>query len=459
MESDGQSEAAIRAFEFAYGQLTSGQATKIPENGIMPASNLPELDALKASSQLSAEDAAALLDATVVIKLNGGLGTGMGLEKAKSLLPVRSGSSFLDLIAKQILHLRERHAKPLRFLLMSSFATRDDTAEALAPYSDLGTAEAVQFIQSRIPKIDAASLAPAICEEQPDHGWCPPGHGDLYPSLLGSGHLDQLLEAGVRYAFVSNSDNLGATLDLNLLHYFAESDKSFVMEVTRRTAADRKGGHLAMDKETGNFLLRESAQCAEEDMDAFQDIDRHRYFNTNNLWLRLDLIKEALDARGGLLPLPIIKNVKNLNPRDKATPEVVQLEVAMGAAIGTLENTGAIEVNRTRFAPVKTTEDLFALRSDAYVVTDDYRLELHADRQSVPPNIVLESARYKLVDQLDLCLPNEVPSLLGCDRLEITGPVEFASGVILRGQVKFGNANSERATIASGTYENSTVIL
>lgn len=459
MESDGQSEAAIRAFESAYAQLTSGQATMIPENGIIPASKLPELDGLKASSQLTEEDGGALLDATVVIKLNGGLGTGMGLEKAKSLLSVRSGSTFLDLIARQILHLRETHAKPLRFLLMSSFATRDDTAVALSPYADLGDTESLQFIQSRIPKIDAATLAPAICEKQPDLGWCPPGHGDLYPSLFGSGHLDQLLEAGVRYAFVSNSDNLGATLDLDLLHYFAESDKSFVMEVTRRTAADRKGGHLATDKETGHFLLRESAQCADEDMDAFQDIDRHRFFNTNNLWLRLDLIKETLDSHGGLLPLPIIKNVKNLNPRDKATPEVVQLEVAMGAAISTLANTGAIEVNRSRFAPVKTTEDLFALRSDAYVVTDDYRLELHADRQGVPPNIFLDGAHYKLVDQLDRCFPDEVPSLLGCDLLEINGPVEFASGVILRGQVKFENANADRATIAPGTYEDTTVIL
>ena len=95
-----------------------------------------------------------------------------------------------------------------------------------------------------------------------------------------------------------------------------------------------------------------------------------------------------MDENGGLLPLPIIKNVKNLNPRDKSTAKVVQLEVAMGAAIGTLDNTGAIEVNRSRFAPVKTTEDLFALRSDAYVVTDDYRLELAAQRQGVPPNVV-----------------------------------------------------------------------
>jgi hypothetical protein len=63
------------------------------------------------------------------------------------------------------------------------------------------------------------------------------------------------------------------------------------------------------------------------------------------------------------------------------------------------------------------------------------------------------------VDQLDRCFPNEVPSLLGCERLEINGPVAFASGVILRGQVKFENADSERVTIAPGTYEDTTVAL
>ena len=457
MEADGQSESAIRAFEAAYEQLVSGRAAMISEDRITPAGNLPRLAQLKQHSRLAPEAAAQLLEATVVIKLNGGLGTGMGLEKAKSLLPVRDGASFLDLIAQQILHLRETHRMPLRFLLMSSFATRDDTAEALLPHAALGESDALQFLQSRIPKIDAETLAPAVSADDPDLAWCPPGHGDLYPSLLGSGHLQDLLDAGVRYAFVSNSDNLGATLDLDLLNYFANSEKSFVMEVTRRTAADRKGGHLAVDKETGHLLLRESAQCAGDDLDAFQDIDRHRYFNTNNLWLRLDLIKETLDAHGGHLPLPVIKNVKNLNPRDKATPKVIQLEVAMGAAIGTLDATGAIEVDRTRFAPVKTTEDLFALRSDAYILTEDYRLELHPDRQGIPPNVVLDSAHYKLVDQLDECLGEAVPSLLGCERLEIEGKVRFSPGVVLRGKISITNPTADRITIAAGSYENETI--
>lgn len=149
--------------------------------------------------------------------------------------------------------------------------------------------------------------------------------------------------------------------------------------------------------------------------------------------------------------------MKNLNPRDKSTPKVVQLEVAMGAAIGTLDDTGAIEVSRTRFAPVKTTEDLFALRSDAYVLTGDFRLELHPDRQGIPPNVVLEDAHYKLVDQLDACLAGGVPSLVHCESLKIKGPVRFEPGVILKGRVEIENPSAERGRVNAGTYENETV--
>ena len=120
------------------------------------------------------------------------------------------------------------------------------------------------------------------------------------------------------------------------------------------------------------------------------DVNRHSYFNTNNLWFRLDRLKEVLDAGGGILPLPMIVNRKTVNPRDKASAEVFQLETAMGAAIECFSNTGAIDVPRSRFAPVKTTEDLLALRSDAYEVTDDFRLQLKGACAGVPPIVRLD---------------------------------------------------------------------
>src|SRR5262249_55062044 len=152
------------------------------------------------------------------------------------------------------------------------------------------------------------TFEPAVWPTSPENEWCPPGHGDLYPVLAGSGALDRLLADGVNFLFVSNSDNLGATLDPKLLKWFADSGAPFAMEVTARTPSDRKGGHLAL--RDGKLLLRESAQCPDEDMGAFQDITRHRYFNTNNLWLRLDRLAEMLSASGGFLPLPVIQNKK-----------------------------------------------------------------------------------------------------------------------------------------------------
>ena len=289
----------------------------------------------------------------------------------------------------------------------------------------------------------------------PDLEWCPPGHGDLYPALVGSGWLDRLLAEGVKYAFVSNSDNLGAILDPVILNYFAESGAPFLMEVTRRTAADLKGGHLALRKADGRLLLREVAQCPDEDLEAFQDIDRHRYFNTNSLWLRLDLLKEQLAADSGVLPLPMIRNNKTVDPRDKKSPAVVQLEIAMGAAIECFEGAAAIEVPRSRFAPVKTTGDLLALRSDAYEVLDDGQVRLVAEREGLPPTILL-SDDYKLVDQLE---PLGIPSLLRCNSLKVHGLVHFCEGVVIEGDVEVRNAAAVCKSMAAGIYKDQLVEL
>jgi UDP-N-acetylglucosamine pyrophosphorylase len=422
MSAAGVSPAAIAAFERSFSLLAANASGLIPETDIRPA------DAVPAAAEVTGPPAGPdLLAQAVMLKLNGGLGTGMGLEKAKSLLPVRDGQTFLDLIVRQILAVRQHTGADLRFLLMNSFSTSADTLAHLAKFPELGDPRALELMQNKVPKIDAATLGPVTWPADPDLEWCPPGHGDLYAAILGSGLLQRLLDEGFRYLFVSNSDNLGATLDPALLRWFADSGKPFVMEVTARTAADRKGGHLAIRAADGRLLLRESAQCPEADMDVFQDIAIHRYFNTNNLWLRLDALAEELTRNGGLLPLPVIRNKKTVDPRDKKSPAVFQLETAMGAAIECFAGAGALAVPRTRFAPVKTTGDLLALRSDAYVITADGRAELAPERQGVPPEIVLDPDHFKLVDQLDAALADGVPSLLHCRRLEVRGPFRFSA--------------------------------
>merc|ERR1712151_695601 len=289
------------------------------------------------------------------------------------------------------------------------------------------------------------------------HEWCPPGHGDLYPAMLGSGTLDKLLDKGFKYMFVSNSDNLGATMDLKLLTHFVTSGAPFMMEVAARTDADKKGGHLAKKKD-GGLTLRESAQCPPDEEKQFQDTTRYAYFNTNNLWVDLVKLKENFVKNGGSLPLPVMLNDKTVDPRDKKSTKVIQLETAMGAAISTFEGATAILIPRTRFAPVKKCDDLIALRSDAYVLTDDFRIQLAPERKGVPPIVKLDD-RYKFVDAMDTIIPNGVPSLKNCNKLTIKGEVEFAAGVVCKGDCHFINIGEGRKTVEAGVYENTTVEL
>lgn len=447
MRSAGLRDATIRACQHNYQMLVSGQTGLIPEDSIQPVVRLPILE----DSIAATKPDQSLLAKTVLIKLNGGLGTSMGLERAKSLLPVKDGLTFLDFIVRQILHLRKEHGA-LRFLLMNSFSTSADTLTFLKKYPELGPPESIELMQSQVPKVDAKTLRPALWPDNPQLEWCPPGHGDLYPSLLGSGWLDRLLAEGVQFAFVSNSDNLGANLDRSLLTWFAASGEPFVMEVTNRTAIDRKGGHLA--QRNGQLLLREAAQCPDSDQHAFQDIERHRFFNTNSIWLRLDALKKVLDAQGGFMRLPMIKNSKTVDPRNKNSPAVFQLETAMGAAIECFENAGAIVVPRSRFAPVKNTSDLLALRSDAYTVMEDWSLRLTNSANDAPPTVDLDPNHYKLLDQFEDKLRAGLPSLRECTALTVRGPVAFSPENVFRGTVTVTNTSTRTQSMPQGTYRD-----
>jgi len=451
MEAAGLDPTAIAAFEYAYGAWKQGGAGLIPENSIEPIASLPAYDEIVRDTK-PADDA--MLRETVFLKLNGGLGTGMGLQKAKSLLEVREGLTFLDLIIRQLHAFRASRGISPRFMLMNSFSTSADTKAFLQRFPELDPFESLELLQNKVPKIDAASGLPVSWSKAPELEWCPPGHGDLYTAMIGSGWLPRLLEEGRRVLFVSNSDNLGATLDLALLRWFRESDQPFVMEVTRRTAADRKGGHLARRLGDGRFILRESAQCAEEELHCFQDIDRHRYFNTNNLWLRLDMLAEALEGAKGVLPLPVIRNRKTVDPREKTSPAVVQLETAMGAAIECFAGAGAVLVPRRRFAPVKTTNDLLALRSDVYRIEEDGRVEMAPERHGEPPRIDLDGDHYKLVDQLDELIEEAVPSLMTCQQLKVTGSVKFSPQTTFSGAVHVINKHPSRMPLQPGRYED-----
>ena len=365
----------------------------------------------------------------------------MGMDRAKSLLPVHDGLTFLDVIARQVLALREQFGVPLPLLMMNSFRTSRDTMEALGAYPELPVGELpLEFLQNREPKLLASDLTPVDWPADPDLEWCPPGHGDVYSALVGSGALDALLAAGFRFAFVSNSDNLGARPDPRLAAWFADSGSPLGAEYIRRTPADRKGGHLARRKADGSLVLRESAQTRPEDAGAFGDIGRHRYFNSNSLWLDLDALKATMAANGGVLPLPIIRNVKNVDPTDSASPEVVQIETAMGAAISVFDGAIAIEVERARFLPVKATSDLLVMRSDAYELTDRCELRLIDGRTDAP--LVTLDQPYKLIADFDERFPAGPPSLAAADSLVVKGDWTFGADVTVRGTAVVDAAGS-----------------
>jgi len=454
MRADGLGDAAVAAFSAAYGALTSGATGMIPEADLTPASGVPKLDDVTAKPV-----DAALLGKTVVLKLNGGLGTSMGLDYAKSLLKVKGADTFLDLTAKQIMAMRAELNTKVRFVLMNSFATSADTMAFFKEnYPVLYADPDLEFVQNKVPKISRDDFTPALWPAKPSVEWCPPGHGDLYAALLGSGKLDSLLAQGCKYLFVSNSDNLGATLDTKLLSYFAASGAPFMMECCERTANDKKGGHLAVRAKDGQLVLREAAQCPDADEAAFQDVSKHRYFNTNNLWIDLEALKALMAATGGIVPLPMIKNKKTVDPKDDASTPVFQLETAMGAAIECFKGASAIVVPRTRFAPVKKCNDLLLLRSDAYACVGS--VPVLAEGVPAAPQIDLDSKKYKLVQQLEARLVGgAAPSLKKCTKLTVKGDVRLSSKNVFVGACTVKNESGEPKTLPPGTYENTTVDL
>ena len=437
MASENISDIAIENFKHYYQKLCKGETGLIFEKEIEPVDSLPDIESL-ASPEL--EDAGKQkMDRAVIIKLNGGLGTSMGMQKAKSLLTIKNDLSFLDIIVRQAEHLDG--SVPVVF--MNSFSTRSDTLDALKKYESFAKRTLpADFLQNKVLKVNADDLSPVDWPECHELEWCPPGHGDIYTALLTSGMLDRLLENGYEYAFVSNSDNLGAVLDPAILGYFVKNELSFMMETADRTESDKKGGHLAK-LTSGRYVLREIAQCPDEDMSSFQDISRHKYFNTNNIWFHLPSLKSVLDRSKGVMELPMIRNRKNVDPRDPESTEVYQLETAMGAAIRVFDNAGAIRVPRSRFAPVKDTNDLLAVRSDCYVVNDYFQVVPNPDRKAGKITINLDPSYYKLIDDFESRFPFGAPSLVACESLTVTGDFVFGRKVIMKGRVKLINNNRQ----------------
>jgi len=446
MENAGLPAIVIDTFAWYYRQVVSGEKGFISERDIDPINPEDVGDADQLDAYITSGRQA--LDKAVMIVLNGGLGTSMGLTCAKSLLEVKDGKSFLDII------LAQGEKSNLRIAFMNSFSTHADTVAAVTAAAP--TREPLYFIQHKFPKILQNGFAPAAWPKNPELEWNPPGHGDIYTALYTSGMLDRLLDEGITYAFISNSDNLGATLDESLLGYFAHNHFPLMMEVAERTPADLKGGHLAKHHD-GRLLLREIAQCPADEIDAFQDIHRYRFFNTNSLWVNLEYLKSLIEAHD-IVSLPIILNPKNLDPRDPQSPPVYQVETAMGAAVSLFEGAAAVKIPYSRFFPVKKCNDLLAVRSDCFVLEEGHRLIANPHRTLGRIKIDLDHRFYGHIDRFDQRFGSDIPSLVNCESLVVEGDVVFEGNVTITGRATIKNSASAPAVIKKGTVIDGDLI-
>ncbi|OMJ15680.1 putative UTP-glucose-1-phosphate uridylyltransferase [Smittium culicis] len=389
-----------------------------------------------------------MLNNLVVLKLNGGLGTTMGCVGPKSAIEVRDGKTFLDLTVQQIEFLNTTYQVNVPLILMNSFNTDEDTSKILQKYSDHNVS-IYTFNQSRWPRINAdTSLPIAKSHETVPNVWYPPGHGDLYKAFSNSGLLDEFISNGKKYVFVSNIDNLGATVDSTILQHMHDSKADFVMEVTDKTKADIKGGTI-IDYD-GNIRLLEIAQVPKLFVDDFKRVKKFKIFNTNNLWIKLDSIKELVSSDS--LDLDLIINKKTT---DSGVP-VIQLETAVGAAIKYFNSAHGVNVPRSRFLPVKSTSDLFLITSDLYILKNG-KLDMNPARTFQNSPIVKLGDHFKKVKDY-LARFKSPPMILELDHLSVTGDVVFGANVTLTGTVIIVANHGAHIDIPRGSVLNDKVV-
>ncbi len=444
MEAHGLPDIVINITKYYYEQLCSGSLGKLAEEDISPVTReeIPTYEQACSCTQIGEQ----ALDKLAIIKLNGGSGTSMGLEKAKSLLPVRGKESFLDIIVQQVRRLREKTGKEIPLVFMNSFRTHPETMLAIEGFDNDATGVPLAFIQHKSPKVMQKDFSLAAWPDNPELEWNPPGHGDIYTSLVTSGTLQRLLEAGVEYAFISNADNLGAVVEPAILGFMVENNLPFLMEVAPRTPSDKKGGHLCRVKENGRLALRERAQCPEEDMEAFQDIEKHCFFNTNSIWINLKVLEQVFIFHG-MMPLDLIVNSKHLDPRDTTSPRIFQLETAMGSAISSFRHAQVLQVPQKRFVPVKTCNDLLNVMSDNFVVLEDGSVHPNPERMAAGILIDLDTRYFMKIDDFLARFPHGIPSLLQCTSFTVYGDVVFDKGIILKGDVVIRNMTDRQITV------------
>lgn len=441
----------LNGFQGLFKRFICGQRKSMEWENILP----PPAEMIKPYSSLSmpSDHLKDMLNKLIVVKLNGGLGTSMGCTGPKSVITVRDEFTFLDMQVQQIENLNNTYDCKIPLVLMDSFNSYADTQKVLRKYTHVNV-PIHSFRQSEYPRIYKESLrtVPKAVEDSDKESWYPPGHGDLYQAFYNSGLLQKFIDGGKEYLFVSNIDNLGATIDLAILNHLMiqpEAERcEFLMEVTDKTRSDVKGGTLI--KYEDKLRLLEIAQVPKDHVEDFKSVSKFRIFNTNNLWIQLSAIKRLVES--DQLHMDIIENKKQLDNGDK----IIQLETAIGAAIKYFNNSVGINVPRSRFLPVKTCSDLFLVLSNLYVMKSG-TLFMNPRRQFFSTPLVQLGIFFKTVKQF-LSRLDGIPDIIELDHLTVAGDVTFGKGVVLKGTVIIIANHGERIDIPAGAILENKIV-
>eukprot|EP00180_Rhodochaete_pulchella_P001530 Plantae.Rhodophyta-Rhodochaete_pulchella.ctg2347.p1 GENE.Plantae.Rhodophyta-Rhodochaete_pulchella.ctg2347~~Plantae.Rhodophyta-Rhodochaete_pulchella.ctg2347.p1 ORF type:complete len:497 (+),score=111.04 Plantae.Rhodophyta-Rhodochaete_pulchella.ctg2347:374-1864(+) len=424
-DSSKMTDSELAGFMKLYGRYMREKARKTAINWSLIKS--PGDDMLKPYSTLEEpKDPAGLLKKLAVLKLNGGLGTSMGCKGPKSIIEVRGDTTFLDLTVQQVENINNTHPDAnVPLLLMNSFNTDTDTAKIIQKYQNANVT-ITTFQQSRYPRIlkDNFEPMPLSYKGFDKEHWYPPGHGDFFAALHNSNLVDTLLAQGKEYVFVSNVDNLGATVDLKILKAMDDAKAEYLMELTDKTRADIKGGTLINYE--GKSTLLEVAQVPSQHIEEFKSVQKFKVFNTNNVWISLKAIKRLMDADA--MQLDIIANPKSANGQ-----KVIQLETAIGAGISYFDNSCGVNVPRSRFLPVKACSDLMLIQSNLYTMKSG-TLQVNPKRMfSSVPVVKLGPEFKKVAGYMERF--KSIPDIVELDHLTVSGDVFFGKKVVLKGTV------------------------
>jgi UTP--glucose-1-phosphate uridylyltransferase len=379
-----------------------------------------------------------------VCKLNGGLGTSMNCQGAKSAIPVRGKKTFVDILVEQVADFNKKYQADVPLFFMNSFNTHNKTERVISKVDD--ATRILSFCQRAYPRLLADDSGFIIPKKSNNDAWYPPGHGDLYSCIFKNGYLDSLIKEGREYLFISNVDNLGATVDLKILNYIVNEDIPFLMEVTAKTTSDTKGGVLCQEKD--QLKLLEVADVPPEHLAEFCGNEKFNFFNTNNIWINLVYLKKIIID--GSLDLDLIVNRKQVKKQN-----ILQLETAVGSALNSFPDAVGINVPRSRFLAVKKTSDLLLVQSDLFSLDrGTLKMDLAVGRSKLPKIYLKEPFNDLKEFQKRIPVPPDITEL---DSLELQGQVQFNGKVTLKGNVRL-TSDSKTIRIPKGAVLDNKII-